>query len=426
MPSISLLTLPDEAILEHILSFSLPGQEQDWEWIGVIGLTCREFRRVAQSLVPRRLSLADFEQYQSVVGRGNGEVIDARVSILQSLRTFDWKRQHLKELHVNWASVLQKYEDKYGQTQYSVDERILALLRLLITTSASFPELEWLDVELQCDHIFDYDLVNAESLGCMPRALPSLKKLCLCNCFKLGMSEVTPLRLKIFFNNLQTPLVSLSLGEILWMSDEHVATVLPIVGPNLIRLELAYCVVYDEDTEVETELTDGSMAAIAKFCTRLESFTITSANITAFGLERVLSTNPNIVKLNLSWNWMLRPTAVSIISQYLPKLRELRSYWPGRNEPWLTDESLAALVDEQERRSGGAGITLELIGLQSEDSLTSRGLQYAINKGVRVIEINEGNLHRSVCALKSNVALFQPQYSHYVDGSEYERVGVYC
>jgi len=58
----------------------------------------------------------------------------------------------------NWRSVLQEAGDD------DVHDAILQLLCALITQRASFLELEWLDIELQCDHFDDYDLINTESL----------------------------------------------------------------------------------------------------------------------------------------------------------------------------------------------------------------------------------------------------------------------
>ena len=421
-----LLTLPDDAVLERILSFTLPCEEsQRWEWIGILGQTCLGFRRIAKTLAPPRLVLADFKRYQSIASGGNYNVIDARVRILRSLRAFDWKRQHLKELHVNCESVYSDSTVRSWSHPRRLDKAILGVLRTLITTPASFPELEWLDVELQSDDHINCDLINAESLQRMPRALPSLKHLCLCNCFREDSREVSPAQLKEFFSHLQTPLTSLSLGDIVWFCDEHIETFLPVVGQQLTRLELLDCKVCDYGEEFGFELTDRSMATIAKFCTRLESFAITDSNITTFGLERLLVNNPGIVKLNLSRNEALGPTTVSVISRCLPKLKELRNYWSWDDSSWLSDESLAALLNEQDRHSGGAGISLELIGLQEAGTLTSHGLRYAVEKGVKAIEIDTGSLHNSLCGLELDVELFQPKYPKYADGSCYKRTGVY-
>ena len=99
----SILALPDEAILKNVLSYSLPRQEcQVWEWVGMLSQTCCAFRRIAQSLAPSRLTLAHFVNYQPIDTAG--ESFDARVGILQTLQDFSWKRQHLKELHINFRA----------------------------------------------------------------------------------------------------------------------------------------------------------------------------------------------------------------------------------------------------------------------------------------------------------------------------------
>jgi len=281
----SLLVLP-EVLLGKIISYAAPSEEcQAWEWIGAVGQTCRALRPVVQSLAPPRLSLAHFEQYRSY--RPGGSVVDARVGILRSLSDFSWKRQHLKELHVNVESVLETRDD----SRRAIHEGVLALLRALVTES-SLPELEWLDIQINPWKLgrsgrsvdFDrFDLIDTESLRLMPSALPHLENLSLYRCFggETG-GEVSPQQLMQFFQDLRTPLRSLSLGGAPWLTDDHVEAFLPLVGQSLTCLELnAY------------HLSDRSLSSITRCCAeRLQSLTIPapcSSSVTEAGLERMLS-----------------------------------------------------------------------------------------------------------------------------------------
>mmetsp|Transcript_27281 Transcript_27281/g.65587 ORF Transcript_27281/g.65587 Transcript_27281/m.65587 type:complete len:403 (-) Transcript_27281:396-1604(-) len=389
----SILALPDGAILDHILSYSLPRHEsQVWEWVGVLGQTCRAFRPIAQSFAPSRLTLAHFVDYQPIDTAGWS--FDARVGILQTLQDFSWKRQHLKELHVDSFAVI--HEDDKSHTM-----GIVNLIRVLIARRASFPELEWLDIQLREDDFMDafygcliedelMELVNAESFSYIPSAFPSLKKLCLCGCFDetwMGGSSNTVTQ---FFEDLQTPLVSLSLGYTTLITDDHVETFLPIVGNDLVRLELIRCT--HQVVDDSQPLTDRSMSVIAQHCSKLRSFAIVNSSISSNGLERVLENNPGIVKLNLSTrstNHQLGTRAVGIISRYLPRLRELRAHYSG---DWFTDDNLIDLINVQANDSGGPGISLKLIEISHTYYRTVRGLDYAIDKGVRVIETNDEDL----------------------------------
>ena len=189
--NINLLSLPDEA-LNNIISYSLPQKEcQVWEWIGRLSHTCRSFRRFAQTYAPTRIVLKDFARYSCL--NSSERYVDNRVGFLQSLRDCSWKRHHLKELHVNPESVLLEREDE--ESRYPIYKEccndIKALLRTLLFTSASFPELEWLDIELQSDNVYDYDLINAETLRLMPDALPALHKLCLSHCLTYRVQEIS-------------------------------------------------------------------------------------------------------------------------------------------------------------------------------------------------------------------------------------------
>ena len=75
-------------------------------------------------------------------------------------------------------------------------------------------------------------------------------------------------------------------------------------------------------------------------------------------------------------------------------------------------------------------MSLSLIGLYSEDNLTIRGLEYAVKKGVKVIEMDKENAakltYEKVAKLESDydVKFWQAKFSHYMDGSQYERTPV--
>jgi len=421
--NINLLSLPDEA-LNNIISYSMPRKEcQIWEWIGILSYTCRSLRRFAKTYAPTRIVLKDFRRYPRLNSGSYGSV-DVRVEFLRSLRDYSWKRQHLKEFHVNPESVLRiPVEERFERRHCST---IKALLRTLITTPSSFPELEWLDIELQSDYTYGYDLVDAESLQHMPDAFPSLHKLSLSECFKHGITEISPHQLRQFCTNLNASLTSLSMCSSNWMTDAHVEAMMPIIGENLMRLELVCCSAYDDESNDDvTLLSDNSLISIAQYCNQLESFSMVESDITCRGLEMVLSANTGITTLNLSCNKRLDSRTVDIISRYLPRVEVLRNYWLDAATDWLSDDGLIALIDAQERESSGSGIFLKLIGLWqyslSEPQLTIRGLKYAIEKGVEEMEINECELFESIEALGSGVKLYQAHYIHYIDGSLYKR-----
>ena len=428
----TLLTLPEEALL-HILSYSLPRNEcQIWEWIGIFNQTCRAFQPMTESFLPTSINLADFEHYHKIDGTSYSEY-DARVSFMQSIHDYSWKRMKLKEFHWIWGS-----DGWMGNTMGETHESIRLLLQSLLTEPSSLPSfltepsslpsLEWLDIELQSDNvdISTFHIIDAKTLRGIPTALPSLKRLCLCNCFK-EEEIVGPYVLKTFFECMQTPLESLSLGNVEWMTDAHVEAFMPVVGRHLIRLELVDCMESIDELQDPMLLTDISASAIAESCTKLESFSMVNSDITISGLQRVISNNPKITTLNLSSNDGLDNNTVDVISRFLPRLRELRNYWA--NSSWLSDDRLISLINAQEKQNGS--VCLNLIGLQSEDNLTIRGLEYAVKKGVKVIELDKNDdnedsnrdLEAKVLELESDydVKVWQAKYVYYIDGSLYER-----
>jgi hypothetical protein len=92
--------------------------------------------------------------------------------------------------------------------------------------TASLPALEWLDIDLQSDNTFDFHIIDAAILRGLPTALPSLKQLYLSKCIH-GEEGVSPDELKEFFECTQTPLESISLGDVTWISDAHVEAFCP-------------------------------------------------------------------------------------------------------------------------------------------------------------------------------------------------------
>ncbi len=382
------------------------------------------FRPIFVSYLPTSINLADFEHYHKIDGTSDDE-FDARVGIIRSIHDYSWKRVNLKEFHWIWGS-----DGWMGNEPGEMHETIRLLLRSLFTRPASLPALEWLDIDLQSDNVLGFNLFDATILRGLPTALPSLKQLCLCNCFH-EEEVLSPDVLKEFFECMQTPLESLSLGEVYWMTDAHVEAFMPVIGQHLIRLELVTCMDFsDEEGNIDFDyipihLTDRSASAIAQTCTKLESFSLADSDITTSGLQRVISNNPEITTLDLSKNESLGDNTVDILARFLPRLKELRNYWVRSN--WLTDDSLISLINAQEKLNGG--VCLNLIGLQSEDNLTIRGLEYAIKKGVKVIETDHDlrSLTAEVVAkLESeyDVKFWQAKYSIYLDGARYERTPV--
>lgn len=362
--------------------------------------------------------------------------IDLRSSILSSFSASKWKRARLVELHVGWRSILSYDRVKGG---LELDEDILAALKRLLSTSRSLPRLEWLDISTMSDHVMNYPLVDAGILQAMPSALPSLKKLCLAGCFPecRDRDEVTPAQFGRFAQELKkSKIESLSFAQVSWMTDEHVAAALPVVGCDLIRLEFIDCSLFiidpnSEDFEVvaDEQLTDATMEIIARECRGLKSLSITGTNITSSGLAKILKANHGLRTLDLSGNHTHRGLSggADVIATHAPQLVTLRNYWGGP-ESWLDDEGIKKIVDSQRMVSKEKRISLQTIGICSDDALTDKGLSYALERGVSTIEAEDTpppfhnpQPHISVARLRSefpDARFVGPAYPNYVDGSQ--------
>ena len=262
----------------------------------------------------------------------------------------------------------------------------------------------------------------------MPTAMPSLERLCLVACFPSGDSneeeqenEITPDQWKNFFRQLRLPLKSLSLGCVR-MTDEQVKAFMPVVGPGLERLELTRCHTWDHELEEYFAIGDASAIAVANNCTKLSSFAFADSNITTSALRCLLTANTGIRKLDLSRSDMLGPDTVEVIAEYLPRLKELRNYWQIRGD-WLSSEALKSLCDSNARSNGG-DMTL-FLGLCYDEHKISEGIMYAVRKGLKTIEINNGSrpdpnrfLQNDLMKSGAAVDIRQPTYPFYIDGSQ--------
>ena len=323
-------------------------------------------------------------------------------------------RQNLEELHVNWSSVLDNR---------NICHSIRGLLRDLLSLSGGFPNLTWLDINLQCDHIYSYQGVDGALLQHMSAAMPSLERLCLVSCFPFGEdneeeqeNEITPEQWTNFFRKLNRPLQSLSLG-LVRMADEHVEAFMPVVGRDLNKLELMCCCTYDHEEEEEYRLGDDSAIAVANSCKNLATLSFAEFDITTSALRSVLSANTGIRKLDLSSNKWLGSDTVEVIAQYLPQLTELRNYWPSKDADWLSNTALKSLCDLLAGNNGG-DMPLSLLGLHNNVSRISQGILYAIRKGLKVIEIDEEYLRDEIDNSGAAVEIRHPTYIYHIDGSQ--------
>ena len=140
------------------------------------------------------------------------------------------------------------------------DERhkkaIFESLTVLLGRPNSFPNLHILDIH--DDFGYDttmFELFSQELFLHLPAALPKLDHLCLSNCFfnacdlcttplnlsPCAMTSISVDQLVDFATSLKTPLRSLSLVGVPWMSDDHVGALLSVVGKDLRVLELINC-----------------------------------------------------------------------------------------------------------------------------------------------------------------------------------------
>lgn len=431
--------LPDEAV-RQILSFARPCAEcHQWEWIDKISLLNRQFKRLAQSLAPCKLELTHFQYYLSEFN--GGPLRDLRCAILTALVTSEWKKLNLIDFHVRF--VFRDYDLCDYETWDAIDDdatpAISACLKRLLSTANALPKLNWLDVNILLtvegpppfrglDPRYHHSFIDSDVLLALPFAVPKLTKLCLVGCF--SNDDSSPLVFQRFAHCLQSPLKSLSLGGIYWLTDEHMVAILPVIGGQLERLELFE---WWED-DYRGIIGDTTMDAISQNCEKLETLAIAGRGciITSSGLEKVLKKNNGIRSLDVSDCSRLGQDTALVIASHAPFLETLRSYdgrcWIGwrTRSLWMTDQAIKTIVDgqlvHQKQVLQRIGVTLR----RSNVGRMARGLCYAVERGLGCIEIDpyekKGLMDSGLDKYKAVITVVDAPFPYFVSGSLYIRI----
>ena len=306
----------DPDLLRQILGFAQPTEHHHrFEWAGLVGRTCRVFHSISRETGDVNggvvVDLNKFESYCSVV-KARFHPRDLRVNFLSVLLEKDEvARARMTELHFNPGVKIgnevkcdssRPYDTRTANKIYEkrLNKRItslLASLRSLLQEPNSFPNLTCLDIYRPYAR-YRFELISRKLLQALPSALPKLDHLCLGNCFDWeecwmnegrGAEAHAMKEMADFVSSLRTPLRSLSLYGVPWMTDGHVQCLLRHVGEKLETLELVNCFrayppewdeLDDEDSygmrvlfsENREALSVVSLNAVARYCRRLKYF----------------------------------------------------------------------------------------------------------------------------------------------------------
>jgi hypothetical protein len=155
---------------------------------------------------------------------------------------------------------------------------IVAALRSILTTENVLPNLDWLDICTPMNTDNEYytfcPLMDANTLLSMPVCLPKVTKVCLVGCFPI-FEEFSPFQFRKFLRGWQSMLQQLTLGQVRWMTNNHVRVLAQQVGSHLTTMELLHCNQIDEEFFGYRDIyrLDGSsIDHIAEKCHSLQSF----------------------------------------------------------------------------------------------------------------------------------------------------------
>ena len=351
-----LLELSDE-ILEKILWTSAPKiLGSRWLWLSRLASTCQQLRTFAmreENVGEEFDLLASYvdEEYDDPDDEDAVALVDARlrVPLIRSFIDAKWKGAALSKVSVtNFAALCD------GN---NASPTIINALRQLLTTPGVLPNLEWLEITVDCDWDCgeNFNLVDAKFLHELAIALPKLDSLDLSGCFN-NKKYATPAALRTFGRALQQPLACLTFGGCRWLDDKHLVALLPFT--DLEDLHLTKCYAFDDSdddsddsgsgpstSQPKTCVTDAGLKTIAKECDHLHALTLTYLDrITVAGVQTVLrSTGHTLCHLNLSVCHGLHRSVCHVISKHAPSLWSFRANYCS----WFDDEGLMQLVTSQ-------------------------------------------------------------------------------
>ena len=309
------LTSLDDDVLGQILGYAQPEEHRDrFQWSGSVGRTCRIFRQLSredsEDSQGVSLDLKEFEKYVSMFRTTTGaRPRDLRLELLQRLVEDASMRARVDEFHFDLSGMVYEADEyvdlcqKYRRGAPKIknggpiprfpsierDERhkkaIFESLTVLLGRPNSFPNLHILDIHKKLGIETDstmFELFNRKLFLDLPAALPKLDHLCLSNCFFNACDLcTTPLNLSLcamtsisvdqlvdFATSLKTPLRSLSLCGVPWMSDGHTDALLSVVGKDLRVLELVNCG-RRHPKRYGTLVSHKSLQAITEHCNHL-------------------------------------------------------------------------------------------------------------------------------------------------------------
>lgn len=382
-----LLSLPDE-ILKIVLSYAFPqvsrwdeSEMPQWQWVGIISLTCRRIRDVTREIAPKVFDSSELYFENDEDTDDDDDSVDANTcrmwqkmvpGLLCSLQEFPWRGERLLELHID-KSCFELYPplEWFGSDTEPIPS-IMAALRSILTSASALPNLEWLDIcaPIETDGYpfrSSCNLLDTKTLLAIPFCLPKVTKLTLVGIFDHS-EKLSPRQFRKFLRAWSKPLQALTLGQVRWMNDAHVQLIAEEVGSNLSTLELLdcnYAVEGERWNDFEAQyLTVASATTIAQTCRSLESFSLTCTEPNHFmtrNLESIVCQNPGLCQLNVSGTTNIDATSIIALLSSIPNLRTFRAHWCD----WLNDEILLALITSQEQRKEqhGGNLCLKTIGI---------------------------------------------------------------
>jgi hypothetical protein len=295
---------------------------------------------------------------------------DAVPGLLRSFQAYPWRGERLRELHIDNTCFELNMDilDSFGGCTEPIPS-IVAALRSILTTESVLPNLEWLDICTPMNTDNEYytfcPLMDANTLLSMPVCLPKVTKVCLVGCFPI-FEEFSPFQFRKFLRGWQSNLQQLTLGQVRWMTNNHVRVLAQQVGSHLTTLELLDCNQIDEEFFGYHDIyrLDGSsIDHIAEKCHSLQSFSLTSPAVLSIArnIGSVFRNNADSLRqVNLSCTSNLDKETIMGLLCILPNLCTLRAHFCD----WFDDEVLRATYQTQKQRKldGVGEFCLKTIG----------------------------------------------------------------
>lgn len=307
---VTLHDLPPDAA-RIVFAYALPlNDEHKLEFVGIMGAVCRSFRKFVRTVwAPWLFDLERYREYTPLAGPDR-EPRDCRLALLKSLAKTPSQRRMIYRINIIRSSLESEPSMVVdGSLRLGrISNAILSALRSLLAMKGAFPTVTTIFIDLTPlarwgRQDTNVKLINKRILKKVPSSFPRLTHVRFGHC--LDPDTLLAGNLVKFFQALEQPPKFLSLVNIPFLEEYHVAKILRCIGRDLTHLQIVGGGVNGNLMYTGTANEGGNNCmydALSTNCRQLQVIELWLMVITTENLGKVLDLEETLTELTLQGN----------------------------------------------------------------------------------------------------------------------------